>query len=85
MNHERSRFDSHISPFREAVNTPNRWLTSLDYPELWEAVDEALIVTAAKHKDAIPLAEKWVALPKRSRAFLHGQLRAALRRRMTLP
>lgn len=67
------------------MSTPNRWLTSLSYPELWEAVDEALIVTAAKFPEATPLAEKWVAMPKRTRAFMHGQLRAALRRRMTLP
>jgi hypothetical protein len=57
----------------------------LDYPELWEAVDEALVVCSAKFPQVSPLAQRWVALSKRERGYLHGQLRAALRRRMMLP
>lgn len=67
----------------EAEISANRWLTELSYPQLWEAVDEALVRTAEEHPVACPLAERWVALPKRVRAKLHGHLRAALRRRMT--
>jgi hypothetical protein len=62
--------------------TANKWLTDVDYPELWEAIDEALILTAACYPESGLLAERWVSLPKRVRAHLHGQLRAALRRRM---
>lgn len=65
------------------MTTANKWLTDVGYPELWEAIDEALILTTASHPETGLLAERWVALPKRARAHLHGQLRAALRRRMT--
>jgi hypothetical protein len=61
------------------------WLSRVAYPDLWEAVDEALLATATKLPGASPLAEMWRALPKRERAYLHGQLRAALRRRMARP
>lgn len=64
------------------ATTASQWLTDVDYPELWEAIDEALLMTTAKHAETGLLAERWVALPKRARAHLHGQLRAALRRRM---
>ena len=67
------------------MKTANRWLAEIGYPELWEAVDEALIITSQKFPEVIPLSEQWIVLPKRQRAFLHGQLRAALRRRMFLP
>ncbi len=62
----------------------SRWLSDLPYPSLLEAVDEALLTAASKHASVIPLAEHWVSLPQRERAFLHGQLRAALRRRMSV-
>jgi hypothetical protein len=65
-----------------ALATPRQWLSSVGYPELSEAVDEALLLTALKHPEAGLLAERWVSLPKRVRAHLHGQIRAALRRRM---
>lgn len=64
------------------MKTANRWVSELSYPELWEAIDEALLSTAVKHREAGPLAEQWVRMPKRVRGHLHGQLRAALRRRM---
>jgi hypothetical protein len=59
-----------------------QWIAELEYPELWEAVDEALVKTACEFPVACPLAERWVALPKRVRAKLHGHLRAAMLRRM---
>jgi hypothetical protein len=63
--------------------TPTKWLSEVGYPELWEAIDEALLAAAAEHKEAGLLAEQWVKMPKRVRANLHGQLRCALRRRMS--
>jgi hypothetical protein len=73
-------------PIRDKAVRPtaNLWLSEVGYPELLEAVDEALILSAASHPEAGLLAERWVSLPKRVRAHLHGQLRAALRRRMGL-
>lgn len=67
------------------MKSAHKWLADMGYPELWEAVDEALIATSEKFPEASPLAERWVALPKRVRANLHGHLRTALRRRMKLP
>ena len=64
--------------------TPTKWLSEVGYPELWEAIDEALLATATEHKEAGILAEQWVKMPKRVRANLHGQLRSALRRRMSV-
>jgi hypothetical protein len=61
-----------------------RWLCDVEYPELWEAIDEALVESAMKFPRMSPLAEKWVEVPKRERAHLHGQIRAALRRRMNV-
>lgn len=60
----------------------SHWLADLEYPELWEAIDEALVATAARHREIQPLAQAWLRVPKRSRAYLHGQIRLALRRRM---
>lgn len=66
------------------MTTPTKWLAEVGYPELWEAIDEALIVTATEHQEAGMLAEQWVKIPKRVRANLHGHLRSALRRRMSV-
>jgi hypothetical protein len=67
------------------MKTANKWVSELGYPELWEAIDEALLATASKHKEAASLAEQWVRVPKHVRGHLHRQLRAALRRRMPCP
>ena len=64
--------------------TPTKWLSEVGYPELWEAIDEALLATAMQHAEAGSLAEQWVKMPKRVRANLHSQLRCALRRRMSV-
>jgi hypothetical protein len=64
--------------------TPTKWLSEVGYPELWEAIDEALLSTATEHAEAGLLAEQWVKMPKRVRANLHGKLRSALRRRMSV-
>lgn len=66
------------------MTTPTKWLSEVGYPELWEAIDEALLATAVEHAEAGKLAEQWVRMPKRVRANLHGQLRSALRRRMSV-
>ncbi len=66
------------------MKSPAKWVEEVGYPELWEAIDEALMATAHKHADAGRLAQAWVAMPKRVRAHLHGQLRQALRRRMSI-
>lgn len=69
------------------MNLALLWLRQQKYPELWEAVDEALVATALNYpddKDVARLSQSWLKLSKRTRAHLHGQLRAALQRRMPL-
>ncbi|GEM_PF-6799881 len=66
------------------MTTASKWLSEVGYPELWEAIDEALMATAAEHQEAVRLSELWVRMPKRVRGHLHGQLRSALRRRMAV-
>lgn len=67
------------------AKTPVLWLNEMLYPELWEAVDEALVKTADEFPVVGPLSQAWLNLPKRIRARLHGHIKSALRRRMPSP